>query len=143
MAPYFLSLNKSAIIVVTPPNKSSTLEDIQNDIDASHSEPVKFVQVFIGTSVRPSVDVLAAFFLAQADITRVIESLAIATINDACDEAAILAEPTFVLQGDGFTLLGKRHAWPYGQKWLLGWGEEDMVPCEHKWVFTFEVTQLD
>jgi len=48
--------------------------------------------------------------------------------------------PEIVLEGKDYSLRGRREEWKFGKGLRLLWGDEEVRPCDDKWVFVFETT---
>ncbi|KIM91687.1 hypothetical protein PILCRDRAFT_810969 [Piloderma croceum F 1598] len=118
MTLYYLSLNK-AVLLLFPSGDAS-------------SEP-HVVQVIIKTSSTPTVGVLTSFFLAQSDITKIIESLVGTHLTTPVPREV-------VLEGRGYNIRGRRQEWKYGKGLKLAWGDQQVNTGDDKWVFFFETT---
>ncbi|KZT19942.1 hypothetical protein NEOLEDRAFT_901573 [Neolentinus lepideus HHB14362 ss-1] len=89
------------------------------------------VQVYIRPARDTTVETLAAFYLAQDEISGLILRL-VASLSPS------LSSPLSIeIDGPTYSLRADRKKWKIAQHLKLKWGEETVSPASHKWVFTF------
>ncbi|PPQ80572.1 hypothetical protein CVT25_001606 [Psilocybe cyanescens] len=145
--PYYIPLNRS-ILIFFPSCPSSAFPVFGTSATAHDTPPVDIidnqgsqseayvVQVKIKQAHDNEFKELSTFFLAQYDITKAVESVLFAHIF-------AIVPPEICIEGDGYILRGKRTHWVYGQTLKLRWGQEHVRPCQDKWMFIFELANLE
>ncbi|OAX36118.1 hypothetical protein K503DRAFT_858200 [Rhizopogon vinicolor AM-OR11-026] len=139
MTKYTLPLNKTRLLfseaqprendAAAPPNLS---DSIPNPIGT-------VVQVTLKSrNASPSKKELAMFAIEQQDITTAIETLMLMHLNgsDKLPKHVVIRDRLL-----GYTLVGERQKWTYGQRKQFYWGEHPLRSGEDKWVFYFETVK--
>ncbi|OJA20290.1 hypothetical protein AZE42_08132 [Rhizopogon vesiculosus] len=139
MTEYTLPLNKTRLLFLeaqphendaaAPPNLSNS---ILNPIGT-------VVQVTLKSrSASPSKKELAMFAIEKQDITTAIETLMLMHLNgsDKLPKHVVIRDRLL-----GYTLVGERKKWTYGQRKQFYWGGHPLRSGEDKWVFYFETVK--
>ncbi|KAF8884929.1 hypothetical protein CPB84DRAFT_1788880 [Gymnopilus junonius] len=81
---------------------------------------------------------MMAFFHAQDDISKAIESVVFAHIIGSLPVEIRIQGKDYILKG---TLKPERKVWKLGKTLDLTWGDRPIRPCDDKWTFIFELLE--
>ncbi|PCH39453.1 hypothetical protein WOLCODRAFT_167970 [Wolfiporia cocos MD-104 SS10] len=94
------------------------------------------VQVTIKSDGPETVDSIAAFYMAQHEVSDLVTRIITAHLHAPIP-------PLAMFKGNSYTLVAKHAYWRYGLENLhFMWGKENVQACKDKWTFVFKPTSV-